>query len=188
MKTKMSSARAGVGIQAGVLLLVLAGTLAGVAGCGGDSSPSCNGCNINSNPTPFTPGDLPGSAESLQGGRCAATGSQLTIFGNQLLATDLANHTAMSLSFMTNQGFVVYWSVCNVGAGRSDAVSAPQGLHISGPGGENETFSFSIPALESCACVVPIPQHQFTSGLATPGSYALNLIGMFSTTATLTIN
>ena len=174
--------------KVGLLVLVLAATLLGVAGCGGDASPSCNGCNINSNPTPFTPGDLPGSANSLQGGRCAATGSQLTVFGNQLLATDIASHAAMSLSFTTGQGFVVYWSVCNVGAGRSDAVSALQGLHITGPGGENETFGYSIPALDSCACVVPIPQHQFTSGLATAGSYNLNLIGMFNTTATLTIN
>ena len=142
---------------------------------------------MNTNPTPFQPGDLPGSANTLQGGRCAATGSQLTVFGNQLLATDIATHSGMSLSFRANQGFVVYWSVCNVGAGRSDAVSTMQGLHISGPGGENETFGFSIPALDSCACV-PIPQHQFTSGLATPGTYSLNLIGTFNTTASLTIN
>jgi len=191
MKTTIVSARLRAVLQNALFVLVLCGAAVAVPSCGGGgggSSPACNGCTPSTNPTPFTAGQLPGSAATLQGNRCAATGSQLTVFGNQLLATDIATQTATSLSFKANTGFVVYWSVCNVGAGKSDAVTTPQGLHITGPGGENETFSYTIPALDSCNCVVPIPQHQFTSGLATTGTYALNLIGLFNKTANLTIN
>jgi hypothetical protein len=184
MKTNMTSTRARAFIQGS--LLVLGCAILGLAGCG-DPTPSCNGCGPTTNPTPSVPGDLPMSDASIVSTRCEATGSEL-IVTKGLLATDIAAHSGTSLSFPANTGFVVYWSVCNLGAGKSAAVSTPpQGLHINGPG-MNQTFSYSIPALDSCQCVVPIPQQQFTSGIATPGSYDLNLVGLFSDKATITIN
>ena len=128
MKTTIVSARLRAVLQNALFVLVLCGAAVAVPSCGGGgggSSPACNGCTPSTNPTPFTAGQLPGSAATLQGNRCAATGSQLTVFGNQLLATDIATQTATSLSFKANTGFVVYWSVCNVGAGKSDAVTTP---------------------------------------------------------------
>ena len=171
------------------LLIVLAAALA-TAGCGDDqtSTPSCPGCTPGMNPTPFTPGQLPGSVAAVTGSRCGGTTSQLGVFGNQILATRIADPTTSTLTFNRNDGFVIYWSVCNVGGAPSAAVGGPpQGLNLVGPGG-SQSFSWNIPALASCACVVPIPQAQVTAGLATAGSYTATLVGMFNNSATITIN
>jgi hypothetical protein len=169
--------------------VVLLAAITGLACSSGTPSPECNGCSATTNPTPFTPGALPGSVASLQGGRCATTGSSLFVFGNQLLATRIADPSVATLTFAPNDGFVVYWSICNVGAGTSAAVSGPpQGLNVVGPGGFNQSFTYAIPALAPCACVTPIPQAQLPSGLTAPGSYTASLVGLFNTSATLTVN
>jgi hypothetical protein len=169
------------------LALLVTAALAGLLGCGGGpSTPSCNGCGPTTNPTPFTPGELPGSAVSLDGNRCGSTGSQLFVFNSMLLGARTADTTTNTLTFAVNDPFLIYWSVCNVGAGSSDAVATPQGLQVSGPS-FGQTFSYTIPALASCQCVVPIPQVQFTTGLATAGTYTATLVGQFNTQATITI-
>lgn len=155
------------------------------AGCDTDT-PSCNGCGPTTNPTPFEPGDLPGSVETVGGNRCGMTGSRLFVYNNMLLGARIADTSVSTLSFAVNDPFVIYWSVCNLGAGDSDAVTAPQGLQLTGPV-PGMTFSYSIPALDSCKCVVPIPQVQFTTGLATPGTYTATLVGNFNTQSTITI-
>jgi len=96
-------------------------------------------------------------------------------------------HVDSDAGLPRNDPFVVYWSVCNVGASSSAAVATPQGLQVTGPS-FGQTFSYSIPALGSCQCVVPIPQVQFAAGLATTGTYTASLVGQFSTSATITIN
>jgi hypothetical protein len=158
-----------------------------VLGCSGNPPPTCTGCGPTTNPTPFTPGSLPGSASTLVGSRCGAPGSQLTVFNSLLLAVRTADTSTPTLVFRANDPFVVYWSVCNVGASSSAAVATPQGLQVTGPS-FGQTFSYSIPALGSCQCVVPIPQVQFAAGLATTGTYTASLVGQFSTSATITIN
>ncbi len=168
-------------------LAMVIGAALGASACSGDPPPTCTGCGPTTNPTPFDPGDLPGSAESLDGSRCGASKSQLFVFNDMLLGARVADTSTSTLTFAANDPFVIYWSVCNVGAPDSPAVATPQGLQVSGPGGFGQTFSYSIPLLHSCECVVPIPQVQFASGLATPGSYTATLVGMFNTSATITV-
>jgi hypothetical protein len=170
------------------LFVMLACAVLGSAGCS-DPVPSCNGCVPPSNPTPFKAGDLPGSAASLNSGRCGATGSELMVLNDAILATDLAAHSVSSSTFSANQPFVIYWSICNVGAGKSPAVSSspPLGLQISARGGSyGQSFAYSVPALDSCQCVVP--QQQLPMGLTTPDIYDVNLVGQFKASTTFTIN
>jgi hypothetical protein len=166
----------------------LAAPLPLLSGCGGGGNPppSCNGCGPTTTPSPFAPGALPGSAASLDGPRCATTGSNLGVFNNVLLAARLADTSVNRVSFAANDPFLIYWSVCNVGAGSSGTVATPQGLQVTGPS-FGQTFSYMIPALASCQCVVPIPQVQFASGLATPGGYTATLVGNFTTRLAFTI-
>jgi hypothetical protein len=164
----------------------LLASVALLEGCSENPAPTCSGCGPTTNPGPFAPGDLPGSAASLDGPRCGTTGSNLGVFNNVLLAARVADTSVNAVSFAANDPFLIYWSVCNVGAGSSDAVGTPQGLQVNGPS-FGQTFSYTIPALTSCQCVVPIPQVQFASGLATPGNYTATLVGNFSTSLALTI-
>ena len=113
------------------------------------------------------------------------TTSTLTLMGDQLLAVKLSDTTKMETSFAVNEAFVVYWSVCNIGSTSLPAITTLQGAHIqqkTGTGGPNDTTSWSIPALESCKCIDPLPSRNFPTGVPVAGSYEINLIGQFNAT------
>lgn len=184
------SARLRAATKSAFLVIALSMVSAFVSGCD-DSTPTCNNCPGPINPTPVTPGSLPGSTIAVSGDRCGASTSERIVVPNQLLATKLADPTAMSLTFAVNEPFVVYWSVCNIGSSPLPAIATMQGVHIrqtAGTGGPNDTQSWSIPALDGCKCIDPIPQRQFPTGLPAAGTYEVNLIGEFDTLAMITIN
>lgn len=185
------SARLRAAAKSAFLIVALSTVSAYVSGCD-DSTPACPpsspGCMGPVSTTPFTAGSLPGSFKDLGGDRCAASTSTLTLQGNGLLAVKVSDTSTMTTSFAVNEPFIVYWSICNVGSMSLPAVATMQGAHIkqtSGSGGPNDTTSWSIPALDSCKCMDPLPTRQFPSGVPVAGTYEVNLIGQFNDTPPL---